>query len=146
MVASAGYDRLREPGVAEVSFTVADDLQGRGVATRMLEQLASIAAAEGIQRFDAEVLDDNTSMLRVFERAGFDLRSRGDFDEVIVSLDIRPTEAIQERIDERDHLAAVASLRPVLAPASVAVVGASPERGSVGARLFANIVRGSRCR
>ena len=142
MVASAGYDRLREPGVAEVSFTVADDLQGRGVATRMLEQLASIAAAEGIQRFDAEVLDDNTSMLRVFERAGFDLRSRGDFDEVIVSLDIRPTEAIQERIDERDHLAAVASLRPVLAPASVAVVGASPERGSVGARLFANIVRG----
>ena len=47
VVAAAGYDRLREPGAAEVAFAVADDFHGRGTATRMLEQLADIAAERG---------------------------------------------------------------------------------------------------
>src|SRR5205823_4292951 len=71
IVAVAGYDRLREPGTAEVAFATADDFQGRGVATRMLEQLAEHAAARGIRRFDAEVLSDNRRMLGVFRSAGF---------------------------------------------------------------------------
>ena len=75
-IARAGYDRLREPGVAEVAFTVADDFQGRGAASRLLEQLAQIATDHGISRFDAEVLTDNMAMLRVFKRAGFDIRRR----------------------------------------------------------------------
>ena len=41
MVAAACYVGLREPGVAEVAFAVADDDQRRGIATRMLEQLAA---------------------------------------------------------------------------------------------------------
>ncbi len=68
VVASGSYDRLREPGVAEVAFTVAENFQGRGVATRMLEQLAEIGAGRGIARFDAEVMDTNQAMLAVFGR------------------------------------------------------------------------------
>ena len=142
VVATAGYDRLREPGAAEVAFAVADDFQGRGAATRMLEQLADLASEQGVQRFDAEVLADNRPMLGVFRQAGFDLRRRGLGGEVTVSLDIRPSEAVGERIAERDHLGAVASLRPVLAPRSVAVVGASPDPGSLGHAVLANIVDG----
>ena len=56
VVAVAGFDGLREPGVAEVSFAVADDLQRHGIGTRMLEQLAAIGAERGIHRFDAEVM------------------------------------------------------------------------------------------
>lgn len=74
VVAAAGYDRLREPGAAEVAFTVADNFQGRGTATRLLEHLAAIAADGGIRRFDAEVISDNRAMLAVFKRAGFGLR------------------------------------------------------------------------
>jgi RimJ/RimL family protein N-acetyltransferase len=118
VVAAAGYDRLREPAVAEVAFAVAEDFHGSGTATRMLEQLAEIAAERGIQRFDAEVMADNSAMLRVFKRAGFGLRRTGAFGEVVVSLDIRPTEAVRERIEERDHRAAVASLRPILCSSS----------------------------
>jgi acyl-CoA synthetase (NDP forming)/RimJ/RimL family protein N-acetyltransferase len=142
VVAAAEYDRLREPGVAEVAFAVAEDFQGRGTATRMLEQLAEIAAERGIQRFDAEVMADNSAMLRVFKGAGFGLRRTAAFGEVVVTLDIRPTEAVKERIEERDHRAAVASLRPILAPRSIAVVGASSEPGSLGAAVLANIVAG----
>ena len=142
VVASGSYDRLREPAVAEVAFTVAEDFQGRGVATRILEQLADIGAERGIARFDAEVMDSNQAMLAVFNRAGFGVRSRLDFDELLVSLDIQPTEAVQEKIEERDHLGVVASLRSILAPASVAVVGASNEPGSRGGDLFANLIAG----
>ena len=142
VVASGSYDRLREPAVAEVAFTVAEDFQGRGVATRILEQLAEIGAERGIARFDAEVMDSNQAMLAVFNRAGFGVRSRLDFEELLVSLDIQPTEAVQEKIEERDHRGVVASLRPILSPASVAVVGASNEPGSRGGDLFANLIVG----
>ena len=77
VVAVAGYDGLREPGVAEVAFAVADDDQRRGIGMRMLEQLAEIAAGRGIHRFDAEVAGGNRLMLGVFEHAGFAVRRRG---------------------------------------------------------------------
>jgi acetate---CoA ligase (ADP-forming) len=142
VVAAAAYDRLREPEAAEVAFTVADDFHGRGVASRMLEQLADIAGARGIRRFEAEVMADNVAMLRVFERAGFELRRSGGFDEVVVSFDVAPLEAVLERIEQRDHRAAVASLRPVMAPTSIAVVGAADEPDGLGAAVLANILDG----
>ena len=108
----------------------------------MLEQLAAIGAERGIRRFDAEVMRENQPMLGVFQGAGFAVRSRTSYGELIVSLDITPTEAVRERIDERDHFAAVASLRPVLAPASVAVAGAAATPGNVGRAVLANIFGG----
>jgi len=142
VVAAAGFDGLREPGVAEVAFAVADDDQGRGIGMRMLEQLAEIAADRGIHRFDAEVMANNGPMLGVFEHAGFAVRRRGSFGEVTVSLDITPTPAMLERIGERDHVASIASLRSVLAPSSVAVMGAAATPGNVGGAVLANIIAG----
>jgi acyl-CoA synthetase (NDP forming)/RimJ/RimL family protein N-acetyltransferase len=140
VVAVAGYDRLNEPGVAEVAFAVADDMQGRGLATRMLEQLAEVGGERGVRRFDAEVLSENRAMLRVFSSAGFDIRRESAFGEAHLELDIRPNERAAEAMAERVHRAAVASLRPVLAPESVAVVGASAREGSLGAELLRRIV------
>jgi acetate---CoA ligase (ADP-forming) len=142
VVAVAGYDRLREPTAAEVAFAVADEMQGRGLATRMLEQLADVAAARGITRFDAEVLAENRAMLGVFAGAGFDVRRETDFGEVHLSLDVRPTALYEERVADRTHVAALASLRPLLAPRSVAVVGASSRPDSVGGAIFRGIVAG----
>jgi acyl-CoA synthetase (NDP forming)/GNAT superfamily N-acetyltransferase len=142
VVAVACYAGLREPGVAEVAFAVADDDQRRGIGMRMLEQLAEIAADRGIHRFDAEVMAKNGPMLGVFEHAGFAVRRRGSSGELTVSLDITPTEAVLERIGERDHFAAIASLRPILAPSSVAVVGAAATPGNVGGAVLGNIIGG----
>ena len=70
------------------------------------------------------------------------MRRRSSFGELTVSLDITPTEAVRERIDERDHFAAVASLQPILAPASVAVAGAAAVPGNVGRAVLASIIGG----
>jgi acetate---CoA ligase (ADP-forming) len=142
IVAVAGYERLRELGVAEVAFAVLASEQGRGLGTRMLEQLAAHAAAHGIDRFDASVLAENRRMLRLFSSAGFAVRRETSYGVTELSLDIRPTEQLASRIAERDHEATVASLRPLLAPTSVAVVGASNAPGSVGGTIFANIIDG----
>jgi len=44
VIALGSWARLRDPGRAEIAFAVADDYQGRGVGTRLLEQLAELAA------------------------------------------------------------------------------------------------------
>ncbi len=67
----ATYIRLRDPRRAEVAFAVADDLQGRGIGTRLLERLAAHAARAGIEEFVAQVLPQNSAMLNVFRDAGF---------------------------------------------------------------------------
>jgi len=58
-------------GRAEVAFAVAHDLQGRGLGTILLEDLAAVAADAGIDTFIAEVLAQNHRMLEVFCESGF---------------------------------------------------------------------------
>src|SRR5690348_93036 len=140
-VALATYVRLRDPHRAEVTFAVADELHGRGIGTRLLERLAEHAAEAGIEEFVAEVLPGNGAMLRVFDDAGFETaRTLQDgVMEVVLRLDhARP--AVVERRDERDHVAVAASLKPFFEPHSVAVIGASPRRGTIGGELFRNIL------
>jgi acetyl coenzyme A synthetase (ADP forming)-like protein len=142
VVALANYVRLRDPSLAEVAFTVADEHQGRGMGTRLLEQLAQRAGAVGIERFVAEVLQDNRAMLGVFESAGFAATRVREGGEIEVQFPIAATESYRDHVDARDHGAVVASLRPFFRPASVAVIGASKRRGSIGGELFRNILAG----
>jgi acetyl coenzyme A synthetase (ADP forming)-like protein len=142
IVALASYSRLRDPAVAEAAFAVADEHQRRGIGTRLLEQLAARAASAGIERFVADVIADNAPMLRVFEDAGFGVSRALDRGTFEVTFPIEPTESYLGHVDERDHMGVVASLRPFFAPASVAVIGASPRRESIGGILFRNVLAG----
>jgi acetyl coenzyme A synthetase (ADP forming)-like protein len=142
IVALGSYVRLRDPVVAEVAFAVADELQGKGVGTRLLEQLAEIAADMGIESFLAEVLSSNSAMLHVLRDAGFEQTRERDSGVVEVRLRIKPTADYLAQVASRDHVAVAASLRPFFDPNAVAVVGASTRRGSIGGELFRNILAG----
>lgn len=70
-VGVARFVRSREdPHAAEMAVTVADDWQGRGLATGLLELLADRAREEGITRFTAMMLAENREMLEVMEGLG----------------------------------------------------------------------------
>ena len=140
VVGLANYVRLRDPSTAEAAFVVADDEQGRGIGMRLLEQLAARAAETGVSRFVAEVMAENRAMLSVFTGAGFDVVRELEHGEVEVSFPIAATETLQARVEQRDHVAVAASLRPFFEPASVAVIGASRRRGSIGGELFRNVL------
>ena len=62
------------PDRAEVAFTVEEDYQGLGIASRILRHLAGIANRAGIMQFHAEVLPENAGMLAVFRRSGLPVR------------------------------------------------------------------------
>ena len=142
IVAVANYVRLRDPLVAEAAFVVADDYQGRGVGIRLVEQLARRAAAHGIEAFIAEVMGENRAMLSVFAQVGFDTSRTLEGGVVEVRFPIAPDDRYLARVDERDHVAVTASLRPFFEPRTVAVIGASAQRGSIGGELFRNILTG----
>ena len=133
---------------AEVAFTVADDLHHRGIGMLLLEHLISLARGRGFRAFTAETLSENAAMLRVFADAGlqpqrslvdgvYDLRfplPAGEADAALGTY--RDTVAVRERSAD------VASMRPVLIPASVAVIGASRRPGSVGRAILQNLIDG----
>jgi acetyl coenzyme A synthetase (ADP forming)-like protein len=140
VVALASYARLRDRGTAEIAFAVADEEQGRGIGTRLLEQLAVRAAEVGIGSFVAEVMAENRAALGVFADAGFEIARQLESGEVELRFPIAATDGFRTRVEERDHVAVAASLRPFFEPKSVAVVGASRRRGSIGGELFRNVL------
>ncbi len=140
VVALASYVRIGETEAAEIAFAVADDEQGRGIGTRLVEQLAARARRHGISRFVAEVLASNARALAVFADAGFELTRDRDREEIELRFPIRPTPTYEARVERRDHTAVVASLRSFFEPTTVAVIGASRRRGSIGGELFRNIL------
>jgi acyl-CoA synthetase (NDP forming)/GNAT superfamily N-acetyltransferase len=135
-------------GSAEVAFTVADDMHNRGVGMLLMEHLISLARGRGLLAFTAETLSENALMLRVFADAGlqahraladgvYDLTFPLSSGEAGVTLG-----AYRDAVAERERSADVASLRHVLTPASVAVIGAGRRPESVGRAILRNIVTG----
>ena len=87
LVGVARWERsLADPTRAEVAFTVADDLQGRGLGSALFRRLATLARTQGIATFDAEVLPGNEKMLRVFARSGLEQTTRPDSPSLHVSI------------------------------------------------------------
>ena len=121
---------------------VGEARHGLGIGTLLLDHMAVAARSHGVNLFRAEVLTDNTPMLRVFRDAGFTASQHQDHGVVDVELDLHPTSAYQDRADWRERQSEAASLRPLWEPDSVAVIGMSRHRGGVGREVTENILAG----
>ena len=87
IVAGGRYVVVR-PGVAEVAFVVIDDYQGQGIGAALLRHLAAIARSVGLKELVAEVLPENISMLKVFEKSGLKLNTKRESGVVHVALQL----------------------------------------------------------
>jgi GNAT superfamily N-acetyltransferase len=67
---------VRSGAAADVAFAVEEDFQGRGIASRLLRQLVEVARANGIVRFEADVLAENAPMLAVLRNSGLRMQTR----------------------------------------------------------------------
>jgi acyl-CoA synthetase (NDP forming)/GNAT superfamily N-acetyltransferase len=148
IIGAAAYETVGRPDMAEVSVVVADDMQGRGVATLLLEHLGSIARRQGVRTFIAPVLTTNTQMLKVLADTGLRIRWQLTDDVLEVRVDLPCDDAdpgwepYLDAVGKRESLADIASLRHIFRPASVAVIGAGRRTGSVGRTILRNIVTG----
>jgi acetate---CoA ligase (ADP-forming) len=139
IIAHAAYIRL-DTERAEVSFLVADEWHGHGIATILLAHLAAVADAHGMTTFTAEVLPSNHRMIEVFRESGFPIRMRATPDSIAIELPTSLSSEALAAFDERERIAAVAAVRHFLQPRSVAVIGASRRRGTVGGEILHNLL------
>ncbi|MGH8871390.1 MAG: GNAT family N-acetyltransferase [Acidimicrobiia bacterium] len=141
MIGLASYDRERgDPGTAEVAFAVADEHQGRGIGTQLLQLLTTHARSHGVERFEAFVLPENRQMMRLFRNSGYELTRTIDEGVFTVDFPVAESEGMLQAEWEREKRAVAASILPLFFPRSVAVIGASNDPTSIGGRLFHNIL------
>ncbi len=126
--------------VAEVSFLIGDEYQGRGISSLLLERLAGIAMANGFTEFEAEVLPENSPMIHVFKNSGLKYHQVWGWDAVHIELPVNNGAAMWRRADLRERVAVANSLVPLLKPKTVAVAGASRDESSLGNIIFRNIL------
>lgn len=142
LIGVASYERLDGSNAAEVAFAVADEYQGRGVGTLLLESLAAYAREQGIEQFVADTLPENSVMIAVFEDAGMSEISRFVDGVVRVRLDLKPTPEYFVRREQRERVAAAASVASFLRPRTIAVIGAGRKPGGVGHAIVQALLAG----
>ncbi|KHJ70796.1 CoA-binding protein [Rhodococcus sp. Chr-9] len=144
IIAVGRYEGLSHEGdglSAEVAFTVADAHQGRGLGPILLEHLAGAAAENGLHTFVAEVLAENRHMITVFREAGYQVSRSFEGGVVRLEFAIDPTEALVSVRNARERAAEARSVRNILGPGSVAVIGASTDSRKVGNAVLVNMLR-----
>ncbi|HLT12251.1 MAG TPA: GNAT family N-acetyltransferase, partial [Micromonosporaceae bacterium] len=133
IIGVASFEReASRPTVAEFAVFVDDAHHGRGIGTLLLEHLSARARARGITELVGDVLPTNAGMIKVAQQ--LTARPAMKLDQGVVGVGLS-TAVDQESLliaDARDRVAAQASLRPLLKPRSVAVVGAGRTPGGIG--------------
>jgi acetate---CoA ligase (ADP-forming) len=142
MVGGAQYFRAEGSTRAEMSVSIADDVQGQGLGSILVGHLAQAAREHGITNFYAEVLPENHRMIDVFRRSGFLVTIHAKPGVVEVDFPTTITAATLQQFEERERLAAANAVRQFLEAKSCAVIGASRDPGSIGGRLLRNLLIG----
>ena len=143
IVAVARYERDPDQlDHAEFAALVQDDLQGRGVGTVLVRQVALAAEAAGITSLSGDILSDNVRMLNLVRELGLEYTSGNDMGVVRSDLETNITEHFLDVVDAEERRAAQAALGRFFNPEKVAIVGASRDRTSIGGLLLDNVIQG----
>jgi len=142
IIAIGRYYRLPNKRSARVAFAIEDAYHGKGIGTRLIEWLANAARDNGIAVFEGDVLAENERMMSVLRDYGFHIDSELKGGVYHVTITIARSRRVERKEAERERLSTIASIRNVLSPRSVAVIGASRQPGSIGQLVFQNIMEG----
>jgi acyl-CoA synthetase (NDP forming)/GNAT superfamily N-acetyltransferase len=124
----------------EFALIVGDSDHGRGIGTLLLETLAALARQAGVTELVGDVLPTNTPMVHLARDLG--TQEHVSFQDGVVVVRLTTADTDTTALDARDRQAARRSLAPLLAPRSVAVIGAGRQPGGVGHAVLANLVAG----
>ncbi|MCE5265946.1 MAG: GNAT family N-acetyltransferase [Deltaproteobacteria bacterium] len=75
IIGEARYVRSPGDAFADTAFVVDENYQGMGISTYLFNLLISAAREEGIAGFNADVLEDNKAMLKVYEKAPYPVQT-----------------------------------------------------------------------
>ena len=141
IVAIGRYYRLPNKHSAEIALAIDDAYHGKGIGTKLIEWLATVARDNGITSFEADVLAENEQIMTVFRDYGFQLTGKLEAGVEHVTIPIARTKRVVKKEEERERASTVASLRYILYPRSVAVIGASRTPGNLGQLVFQSVLQ-----
>jgi predicted CoA-binding protein len=95
-----------------------------------------------VRRFVAEVLAENSRITQLYTDCGLPVSVTHEGNALHVVAQLDPDENYLDAVAERERRADVASLRAMLCPRVVAVIGASRREGSMGHAILRRIVEG----
>ncbi len=82
--------RLHGENAAEFAMLIADPWQRQGLGTTLLSLLVEIGREEGLERINAEILQENRAMQQICRKLGFRLRPMPDAVQAEISLTDAP--------------------------------------------------------
>jgi succinyl-CoA synthetase alpha subunit/N-acetylglutamate synthase-like GNAT family acetyltransferase len=137
-VVAVGSTHQLPDGTVEFAVAVDDDDQGRGIGTALVEALVAKTRERGVSAMVGTVLGGNVQMFDVLRHLGLTWHSVVEDGAADVVLILGDDTAYAASHEVREQLARAAAIRPLLAPAGVAVLdsGAHPR-----ARLLARAGR-----
>jgi acyl-CoA synthetase (NDP forming)/GNAT superfamily N-acetyltransferase len=129
---------------AEMAILVDDTWQGDGIGSLLIEHLTAVARRDGIQELVGDVLATNVNMLRTSASLAPGIARQHGEDPGVVRIQIptQPDERALAAAGARDRTAEHNSLRPLLAPASLAVIGVSRSQSGVGYEVLRAVLAG----
>ncbi len=142
LIGVAHYEVLDDPGEAEVALVVNHAIQAHGLGTLLLEYLVSLACDRGVRRLVAEVLAENRRMLDVFVHSGLAVSIHRDGPVLHLTMPLELDECYRDAVTQREQRADSASLRSILTPRVVAVIGASRREDSIGQAILRRVHEG----
>ncbi len=136
-----GFIAAIDDDLVEIAFAVSPMLQGQGLGSVLLAQVAERAAEDGFARMVADVLPENHAMISMFRHSGFPVEVRAEPGSVLVEMPTSPDPEAIARFQERDAVAARAAVAAFFDPATVSAIDGPPEATIDWARGAADEVR-----
>lgn len=125
---------------AEIGIIVSDAFQSGGLGTAILDLLAEFAFRSGVNEIRSYVSPENYRMISVMKNLGFAIESEVKPGTILVKFSPSLLPEAIEHFENRDAVSAVNAVKIFLEPKSVAVIGASNNKNSIGGKLLSNLI------
>ena len=139
IVAQAQYE-VSGPGTADIGVAVTEEYQRKGLGSILLGQLCQAAAESGVSVFDASTGADTHFALEFVRRLGSPVQVKAGHGSVGVTFPTSISGPGLEAFELREATSSAAAVRRFLKARSIAVIGASRDKQSIGGALFKNII------
>ena len=140
MVAIARYLKLPGKNSAEIFILADEEYQGKGLGIVLLENLAKVARSRGISTFESDVAIENGPIHALITGFGFHVTKILEKNVSHVVMPIVSSKKSIHKEEEAERLATIESLKSILYPKSIAVIGASRYPGTIGYLLVRSLI------
>lgn len=132
-IVAVGSTHPLPDGTVEFAVAVDDEDQGRGIGTVLVEALVTKTRKRGVRTMVGTVLGGNAQMFDLLRHLGLTWRSVVQDGTADVVLTIAADPGYVAAHESREQVARASAVRPLMAPAAVAVLRSDP--GTRGRRV-----------